>query len=268
MRSGFRDEPRGEAMIDWYYHDPGEGRIGPLSAEELRKRFQERRIQRDTLVWHHGLREWQPLERMAPDIGLETLRIDTLQPPPLPANAAPPISMPMPPPASATPRPASRSKYSRAPLREKKTLPSAAIVLIVAAVLGIPALLVMGSMMLSGYRDYAQRATRMGSMDGLANGLKQIAGDYALRTGSCLRNDDPRVVNVRNEIRRRFSADVRFATIDGGCAFEVAVNADGTPIDGKTLRYEGYRDGNEFAWECSGGTLAEEDRPYECRTRG
>lgn len=254
-------------MIDWYYHDPGEGRIGPLSAEELRKRFEDRRIQRDTLVWHHGLREWQPLERMAPDIGLETLRIDTSRPPPLPANASAP--MPMPPPALAAPtRRASRGKYSRTPLRGKKTLPTAAIVLIVAAVLGIPALLVMGSVMLSGYRDYAQRATRMGSIDGLANGLKQVAGDYALRTGSCLRNDDPRVVNVRNEIRRRFSADVRFATIEGGCAFEVAINADGKPIDGKTLRYEGYREGDEFAWECSGGTLAEEDRPYECRTRG
>ena len=267
MRSGFRDGPRGEAMIDWYYHDPGEGRIGPLSAEELRKRFQDRRIQRDTLVWHHGLREWQPLERMAPDIGLETLQVDASRPPPLPANASAP--MPMPPSATATtPLPASRGKYSRTPLRAKKTLPTAAIVLIVAAVLGIPALLVMGSVMLSGYRDYAQRATRMGSMDGLANGLKRVVSDYALRTGSCLRNDDPRVVNVRNEIRRRFSADVRFATIEGGCAFEVAVNADGTPINGKTLRYEGYRDGNEFAWECSGGTLAEEDRPYECRTRG
>jgi type IV pilus assembly protein PilA len=268
MRSGFRDEPRGEAMIDWYYHDPGEGRIGPLSAEELRKRFQERRIQRDTLVWHHGLREWQPLERMAPDIGLETLRIDMSRPPPLPANGpAPPLA------PATTSRSTSRGKYSRTPLRGKKTLPTAAVVLIAAAVLGIPALLLIGSAMLSGYRDYAQRATRMGSVDGLANGLKQVVGDYALRTGSCLRNDDPRVVNVRNEIRRRFSADVHFATIDGGCAFEVAINVgmkpvDGKPIDGGTLRYEGYREGNEFAWQCSGGTLPENDRPYECRTRG
>ncbi|KQY54862.1 GYF domain-containing protein [Lysobacter sp. Root494] len=254
-------------MIDWYYHDPGEGRIGPLSAEELRKRFQDRRIQRDTLVWHHGLREWQPLERMAPDIGLETLQIDTTRPPPLPANT--PAPAPIPTHASIT---TPRSKYSRAPLRDKRTLPTTAIVLIVAGVLGIPALLVLGSMTLSGYRDYAQRATRLGSMDGLANGLKQVAGDYALRTGRCLRNDDPRVVNLRNEIRQRFSADVRFATIDGGCAFEVAINArkpgGGTPLDGRTLRYEGYRDGNEFAWECSGGTLAEEDRPHECRSRG
>lgn len=252
-------------MIDWYYHDPGEGRIGPLSAEELRKRFQDRRIQRDTLVWHHDLREWQPLERMAPDIGLETLRIDTSLPPPLPSTA--PAAMPSPT-STATPRMAARGKYSRTPLREKKTLPTAVIVLIIVAVLGIPTLLVLGSVMLSGYRDYAQRATRMGSMHGLANGLKRVVGDYALRTGSCLRNDDPRVADMRDEIRRRFSADVRFATIDGGCAFEVAVNADGKTIDGKTLRYEGYREGNEFAWQCSGGTLPEQDRPYECRTRG
>ena len=156
-------------MSDWYYHDPGEGRIGPLSAEELRQRFQDRRIQRDTLVWHHGLREWQPLERMAPDIGLETLQVDASRPPPLPGSAPAPI----PPHASTiTSRSTSRGKYSRAPLREKKTLPTAAIVLIVAGVLGIPALLVLGSMTLSGYRDYAQRATRLGSMDGLANGLK------------------------------------------------------------------------------------------------
>ena len=252
-------------MIDWYYHDPGEGRIGPLPAEELRARYQDRRIQRDTLVWHHGLREWQSLERMAPEIGLETLEIDASRPPPLPANAAVATTLTT---SAAAPRATSRGKYSRTPLRGKKTLPTAAIVLIVAGVIGIPVLLVLGSVMLSGYRDYAQRATRLGSMDGLTNALKHVAGDYALRTGSCLRNDDPRVADVRNEIRRRFSTDVHFATIEGGCAFEVAINADGKPIDGKTLRYEGYRDGNEFAWECRGGTLPEEERPYECRTRG
>ena len=45
-------------MTDWYYHDPAEGRVGPLSAEDLLNRFRERRIQRDTLVWHLDLREW------------------------------------------------------------------------------------------------------------------------------------------------------------------------------------------------------------------
>jgi len=251
-------------MIDWYYHDPGEGRVGPLSAEELRKHYRDRRIQRDTLVWHHGLREWQPLERMVADIGLDSLEADASRPPPMPAQATPP---PIAARASAT-RAAPRGKYARAPLREKKTLSTGAIVLIVTAVLAVPAVLVLGSVMLPAYQDYAQRATRMGSIDGLTNGLKRVVGDYALRTGSCLRDDDPRVADVRNKIRRHFSADVRFATIDDGCAFEVAFNADGQPIDGKTLRYEGYRDGNDFAWECSGGTMPENFRPYECRRGG
>ncbi|HEU0305393.1 MAG TPA: DUF4339 domain-containing protein, partial [Lysobacter sp.] len=74
-------------MIDWYYHDPAEGRVGPLSAEDLCHRYRERRIQRDTLVWHHGLREWQSLERVAPDLGLASLDVDASRPPPLPSSA-------------------------------------------------------------------------------------------------------------------------------------------------------------------------------------
>jgi hypothetical protein len=174
-------------MIDWYYHGPGEGRVGPLSAEELRRHFQERRIQRDTLLWHQGLREWQPLERLAVEIGIEQMHQDASKPPPLPTNAAVAPSSVTPP--SVT-RPTSRGKYSRAPLQQK----------------------------------------------------------------------------LKDEIRRRASADVRFATIDGGCAFEVAINADGKPIDGKSLRYEGHPDGNGFAWECRGGDLPEPYRPSECRS--
>ena len=249
-------------MIDWYYHDPAEGRVGPMSAGDLRQRYQDRRIQRDTLVWHHGLREWQPLERLASDIGLETLRIDASAPPPLPGTGHSAGSRP------AAARTAPRGRYSRTPARAKKTLPPIAIVLIVAGVVGVPALLVLGSVVFPAYRDYVQRAARLGAVDGLANGLKQVAGDYALRTGECLRNEDPRVADVRDEVRRRFSADVSFAAIEGGCAFELAINADGKALDGATLRYQGYRDGNEFAWECSGGTLPERYRPYECRKDG
>ena len=74
-------------MTDWYYHDPAEGRVGPLSAEDLLNRFRERRIQRDTLVWHLDLREWQPLERMAVEIGLDQIQPDATKPPPLPSSA-------------------------------------------------------------------------------------------------------------------------------------------------------------------------------------
>ena len=258
-------------MIDWYYHDPGEGRIGPLSAEELRKRFDERRIQRDTLVWHHGLREWQPLERMAVEIGLERIAQDASQPPPLPSGA--PAMLPPSMPASASaPRmgAAPRGKYSRAPLRQKqkKTFSTGAIVAIVIAVLAVPTLLVFGSLALSGYRDYALRASSMGAISGLSNGLKQVVGDYALHTGRCPSEEDPRVIELKREIHRRASADVRFASIDGGCAFEVAINADGKPLDGKSLRYEGHPDGNGFAWQCRGGDLPRSYRPNDCRDDG
>lgn len=251
-------------MIDWYYHAPGEGRVGPLSAEELCQRFRDRRIQRDTLVWHHGLREWQPLERMAPDLGLDSLETDSSRPPPLPSHAAPP-------PIAARPRAtnaAPRGKYSRAPLREKKTLSTTAIVLIVVGLLAIPALLLMTSVMLPAYQDYARRADRMGGLTGLSIGLKRVVGDYALRTGHCPNNDDPRVAQLRSDLARRASADVRFDRIEGGCAFELAINADGQPIDGKTLRYEGYPDAGRFVWACNGGSLPERYRPYECRNNG
>src|SRR3546814_7999787 len=36
----------GDNMTDWYYHDPAQGRVGPLSAEQVRARYVDRRIQR------------------------------------------------------------------------------------------------------------------------------------------------------------------------------------------------------------------------------
>lgn len=249
-------------MIDWYYHDPAEGRVGPLSAEDLCRRFRERRIQRDTLVWHHGLREWQPLERMALEIGLDQIQPDATRPPPLPSGAA---AAPMPSASLSSPRSASQGKYSRAPLPQKKTLSTGTIVLILVAVLAIPTLLVLGSVTLSSYRDYAHRADSMGAISGLSIGLKRFVGDYAMQTGRCPSNDDPRLARMRGEILRRASMEVRFATIDGGCAFEVATSADGQPLDGKRLRYEGRPEGGAIAWECSGGDMPEAYRPYECR---
>ena len=62
--------------------------------------------------------------------------------------------------------------------------------------------------------------------------------------------------------------DVRFASIEGGCAFEVAIDADGKPIDGKSVRYEGYPDDGAFVWQCDGGDLPGPYRPHECRNNG
>lgn len=63
-------------MADWYYHLPGEGRIGPLDAEDVREAYRDGRVQRDTLAWHVGARDWQPLDRFS-----EALRLDEVAAP-------------------------------------------------------------------------------------------------------------------------------------------------------------------------------------------
>src|SRR3546814_1694597 len=94
-------------MTDWYYHDPAQGRVGPLSAEQVRTRYVDRRIQRDTLAWHAGVREWQPLDRFSDELQLDTAAPDASQPPPLPPATPPPVS-------SARPS-AARRPYAAAP---------------------------------------------------------------------------------------------------------------------------------------------------------
>ena len=248
-------------MTDWYYHAPGEGRVGPLSAEDLRKHYQDRRIQRDTLVWHHGLREWQPLERFAPEIGIERLQQDSGMPPPMPSGAT--VAAPAP-----VPRSAARGKYTRAPLQPKKTLSSGAIVLIAIAVIAIPGAMIVGSVMLSSYKDYAQRAQSIGKVQGISNGLKQVVADYAINTGRCPVDSDPGVQQLQRKVRQQFAMHVSFERTSDGCAFEVAINTDGQPTGGQALRYEGHREGDGFAWECSGGGMPDTLLPRECRAGG
>lgn len=249
-------------MIDWYYHDPGEGRVGPYSAEELRKRFRDRRIERDTLVWHAGLREWQPAQRMAEELGLDQVRPDASAPPPLPAGAAIAAQASHP---DITARAAARGKYARQPLAKKKTLPSGVIVAIVAVALGVPLLAIVGSVMLSSYQDYARRAQTIGAISGLSQSLQRSVADYALAAGTCPSDRNPRVKQMAAQIRELASVDARFAPIEGGCMFELALMAEGQALHGKHVRFEGRRSGNAFAWSCRGGDLPDAYRPMECR---
>lgn len=78
-------------MTDWYYHLPGQGRIGPLAADDVREAYRSGRIRRDTLAWRAGAREWQPLDRFSEDLSLDGLAVE---PPPAPEMLppAPPVS--------------------------------------------------------------------------------------------------------------------------------------------------------------------------------
>jgi uncharacterized RDD family membrane protein YckC len=75
-------------MTDWYYHLPGQGRIGPLDADDVRDAYRDGRVQRDTLAWHVGARDWQPLDRFSEALGLDGMASPVFAPPPLPLTPA------------------------------------------------------------------------------------------------------------------------------------------------------------------------------------
>ncbi|BDU15137.1 RDD family protein [Lysobacter auxotrophicus] len=74
-------------MTDWYYHLPGQGRVGPLGADDVREAYRAGRVQRDTLAWHVGARDWLPLDRF-----FESLGLDAAVAPPPAAYAAPAVA--------------------------------------------------------------------------------------------------------------------------------------------------------------------------------
>lgn len=85
-------------MTHWYYHEPSQGRVGPIDADALREHVRAGRVRRDTLVWRVGLSGWLPLQQVEDELGLADV------PPPLPSSAAAtPIAAPEATLADATP---------------------------------------------------------------------------------------------------------------------------------------------------------------------
>jgi len=59
-------------MTEWYFAD-GQERQGPLSAEEMRQRFQRGDITLATLVWREGFAQWAPLSEAVDELQLQHL---------------------------------------------------------------------------------------------------------------------------------------------------------------------------------------------------
>ncbi len=67
------DESKGiDAMTEWYFAD-GQERQGPLTADELRLRFQRAQINLATLVWREGYPQWKPLSEAVDELQLQNL---------------------------------------------------------------------------------------------------------------------------------------------------------------------------------------------------
>lgn len=59
-------------MTEWYFAD-GQERQGPLSAEDMRQRFQRGDITLATLVWREGFTQWAPLSEAVDELQLQNL---------------------------------------------------------------------------------------------------------------------------------------------------------------------------------------------------
>lgn len=59
-------------MTEWYFAD-GQDRQGPLSADDMRQRFQRGDITLATLVWREGFAQWAPLSEAVDELQLQNL---------------------------------------------------------------------------------------------------------------------------------------------------------------------------------------------------
>jgi type IV pilus assembly protein PilA len=246
-------------MTDWYYHDPSQGRVGPYAAADIRNRFRDRLIQRDTLVWHSGMREWQPLDRQSEALELEGVQPDMSLPPPLPPAA----------PTSARSYGATRSAPSYANARRdtgaKRGLSGCAIVAIVAVALIVPVGGILAAIAIPAYQDYTIRARAMSGVAGAASAIEEAVAEHVARSGQCPGNADMAPLAQRFASLQP-STRLKFGAVEGGnCAFEFTLGGISPKVDGRTWLYVSYREGDQLAWDCTGGDLPARYRPAMCR---
>lgn len=252
-------------MADWYYHDAAQGRVGPLSAEDLQARYRDRRIQRDTLVWRDGLREWQPLDRVSEELGLDGIQQDTAKPPPLPPGG--PIGMN---PNTAYAGPAAGAGGVRTDVRysppPKRGMSGCLIAVIVLAVLALPVLGILAAIALPAYQDYTLRAKAAQSINEVNPIKTAVAEHMAASGGDCPSNGDDGFGDPE-DYATATTAQIKIGTMQGGhCAIELELRGIGERVDGKTIWFEAVpQNGGGLQWDCSGGDLPAIYRPSTCR---
>ena len=75
--------------MDWFYSEGGEQK-GPVDDAAFRALVANGTIRPDTLVWHEGMADWQPLSEAEPGLAPQVV-------PPPPPGAAPAAGAPLPP---------------------------------------------------------------------------------------------------------------------------------------------------------------------------
>lgn len=247
-------------MTDWYYHAPGQGRVGPLSADEMRRRYRDRTIVLDTLAWHEGLREWQPLERLIEELGLTGVQPDMTKPPPPPP----------PRPAAGMASHAARANVAMAPPPSKRN--GCLIALLVVGVLGLVLMAILAAIALPAYQDYVKRAkaaqirqtggdgtfdaARLNRAEGWARELvtASMRASYAANGNQCPEDYEFDQVLVRN--KHLAGDEDGWATLApmsptaGACAYRVEFHGLGPETKGHAVQYEVLLDGDDVRISC------------------
>lgn len=258
-------------MTDWYYHAPGQGRVGPLSADEMRARYRDRRITRDMLAWHDGLREWQPVERLIEELGLSGIEQDRTRPPPVPVR-----------PAAATASHAARPSTHIEPPPSNRS--GCIIAAVAVGIGGLVMLAILAAIALPAYQDYVKRAKaaqapatstfdadRLADTDALARELvtQAMRQFHAANGDACPDLHEFERIQVRQP-RLQGSEDGWFALDParperGQCAYDVRYLGFGPALDGRHVRYEVTRAGDDIAIDCRNRTLPPQHLPPDCR---
>lgn len=270
------DRTKGNVLTDWFVHDPAQGRVGPLSTDELRERYRQRRVQRDTLVWHAGMREWQALDRVSDQVGIDDVVPDPSLPPPLPmASAAHPRAAA---PQAAVP---GAMAYTAPPPRGLSGCAIAAIIGVVALVL----VSILAAIALPAYQQYVERsraaqgrpqdrpfdASRLEEIDALARDLIEVAV-IAMPAGQaqCPGDFELERAQVRHP-RLQGSVEDGWATVTlveeagGRCGYEVVYRGVGGVAEGKSARHDVVLSADPLKVTCRNLTLPAGHLPPDCR---
>lgn len=284
-------------MTNWYYHDPDRGRVGPIDTDALREQFRFGRVQRDTLVWREGLREWVPLQRLEAELGLEQA---PAEPPPLPPSAAAspqgradftaaldaaeaPRAQPAAAaaPADAAPAPAAGpaqplrsvnpADYAPAHVARRQSAPppkrglsGCMIALIVLAALALPVLGILAAIALPAYQDYTHRAKLAQALAETGAYKVQVAEYYAAHE-SCPTNGSPDFRPAADYASAQI-ASVEFGWLkdSGACAIQLQLRGfDREQLDGHKIWLS--FDPGSSQWTCSSDVERASLLPQACR---
>ncbi|MGO1073441.1 pilin [Lysobacter sp. CA199] len=260
-------------MTNWYYHDPAQGRVGPIDADAIRGHFRAGRIGRDTLLWREGLREWQPLERLSAELELDQeLSSPPAVPPPLPAapdygtdatapehaqsHAQRSVS-----PADYAPAHVARRQAEAPP---KRGLSGCMIALIVLAVVAIPVVGILAAIALPAYQDYSFRAKVSAALAATGAYKTQVAEHYH-QNEACPTNDSPSFLAAIAYASPQI-ASVEFGRFEenGHCAIQTELRGfNNELLDGKKI-WQSY-DPTNGTWTCTSDLERPSWLPQACR---